>query len=173
MKLSEAIRYGSTLRPETHQERFCRIENRDVLGSDVWGAACEAVDPKVAKLNWNFRDRFALSLSLEKLNAIQHRYFDNYFHMPASCPGATQRLMKGRGKFLDKEGHLLIQPGAKEFDLGGITSECDKVQQLAGFIDHAFYKHGWSREECAQAVEWYENHQASRIAVNFNHFLVN
>lgn len=172
MKLSEAIRRGSTLRPETHQERFCMIENRGVLGSDVWGAACEAVAPQVAKLNWNPRDRFKFESAMETVRAVQRRYFPAYFQMPAQCPGAVQRFTKAGGRVINRRGDLKIEV-EKDFDMGGVTSECGKVRQLAGLIDHMFYKHGWSREECAKAVQWYENQQAQNIAVNFNHFQMN
>ena len=148
------------------------IENRGVLASDVWGAACEAVAPQVAKLNWNPRDRFKFESAMETVRAVQRRYFSAYFELPAQCPGSVQRFTKAGGRVINRKGDLKIE-WENNADLGGVTSECGKVRQLAGLIDHMFYKHGWSREECARAVEWYENKQANQIAINFNHFQMN
>lgn len=172
MKLSEAIREGSKLRPESHQERFCNVENLG-LCSDVWGAACEAVQPKVSKLNWNPRDRFKFETAMNTLRAVQERYFGMYFKLPAQCPVAVQRFQKAGGRVINRRGDFKIE-GVKDVEIGGVTSECDKVQHLAGFIDHAFYKHGWSREQCAEAARWYEEKRfAASIAQNFQHYQVN
>lgn len=173
MKLSEAIREGSKLRPETHNERFAQIENLGVLGSDVWGAACEAVQPKVAKLNWNPRDRYKFESAMTTLRAIQDQYFGVYFNLPAQCPVAIQRFQKAGGRVINRKGEIRIE-GTKDVDIGGVTSECDKVKTLAGFIDHAFYAHGWTREQCAEAARWYEEKRfAAGIAHNFAHYQVN
>ena len=75
-------------------------------------------------------------------------------------------------RIINRKGEAKIE-GARDYNIGGITSECDKVKQLAGLIDHMFYKHGWSREECARAVEWYEQKRSEQIVVNFNHFAMN
>ena len=73
------------------------IANKEILGSDVWGAACEAVAPQVAKLNWNPKDRFKFESAMETVRAVQRRYFSAYFEMAAQCPGAVQRFTKAGG----------------------------------------------------------------------------
>lgn len=172
MKLSEAIINGSKLRPESHQERFCNVENLG-LCSDVWGAAVEAVWPNAAKLNWNQKDRFKFESARVTFVAIQKRYFGEYFNLPAQCPVAIQRFQKAGGRVINRRGDFKIE-GVKDVELGGVTSECDKVEHLAGFIDHAFYKHGWTREQCAEAARWYEEKRfAAGIAHNFQHYQVN
>lgn len=171
MKLSEAIRIGSSIRPESHQERFIEVENRG-LCSDAWGAAVEAVWPNAAKLNWNPRDRFKFESAMELVRQIQHKYFRAYFEMPARCPGAQQRFIEAGGRIINRKGDMKID-GEKETDIGGITTECDKVTNLAGMVDHGFYAHGWSREECAVAVEWYEQQKESAALLNFQHYQVN
>lgn len=168
MKLSEAIKFGSSLRPESHQERFCNVENRG-LCSDAWGAACEAVQPAVAKFNWNPRDRFKFESAMDALRAIQQHYFKEYWSMPAQCPGATQRFVR--------QGAVTIGRTVVELDnqqsetVGAITSECDKVEHMAGMVDHLFYAHNWSREQVAQVVEWYEETRSKAALVhNFQHY---
>lgn len=170
MKLSEAIRHGSTLRPESHQERFCNVENRG-LCSDAWGAACEAVWPAVAKLNWNPRDVFKFESAMNTLRGVQHKYFGEYFRMPACCPLSSQRFMEAGGRIINRKGDMKIE-GERETNIGGVTSECDKVSTLAGFVDHAFYAHGNSREEIAEMVSVYENARtgAALARYNFEHF---
>jgi hypothetical protein len=45
---------------------------------------------------------------------------------------------------------------------------------MAGMVDHLYYAHGWSRENVAEAVLWYEQRRtASYIAMNFSHHSVN
>ena len=172
MKLSEAIKIGSTLRPESHQERFCHVGNRG-LCSDAWGAACEAVWPNVAKLNWNPRDRFKFEAAMETLRGIQRRYFSEYFQMPAQCPGSQQRFVKAGGRIINRKGEMKID-GAEVGNLGGITSECDQVSQMAGMVDHLFYAHGWSREQVVEVVQWYEETRSKAALVrNFAHYQVN
>lgn len=170
MKLSEAIKHGSTIRPESHQERFINVEGRG-LCSDAWGAAVEAVWPHVAKLNWNIKDRFALARDLRYLNEIQHKYFERYFHMPARCPFAERRYTERRVRVVNRKGETKIE-GEREGKLGGVTSECALVSTLAGFVDHAFYVHANSRDEIAAMVECYENAKegADLTRFDFNHY---
>lgn len=172
MKLSEAIKIGSLIRPESHQERFCNVEGRG-LCSDVWGAACEAVHPQVAKLNWNLNDKQALNSALRYLNEIQHKYFETYFQMPATCPLASRSLVRGAGRIVNRKGEYVVE-GSKAERIAGVTSECAKVTTLAGFVDHAFYKHGNSREEIAAMVELCEQAQNRRVAVvGLEHYINN
>lgn len=176
MKLSEAIKIGSTLRPESHQERFVNVEGRG-LCSDAWGAACEVVQPAVARFNWTMKDKFKFESAMDALRAIQQHYFARYFTMPARCPLASQVFTQAGGRVINRRGELAIT-GEKTTDLGGVTSECDKVEHLAGFVDHAFYAHGWSREQVAEAVEWYEQTReqvaaAGSVVGNFQHYQVN
>jgi hypothetical protein len=172
MKLSEAIKIGATLRPESHQDRFCHVENRG-LCSDAWGAACEAVQPGVAHFNWNARDRYKFERSMDALRAIQQHYFHSYWNMPAQCPGSEQRFVRAGGRIINRQGEIKID-GAEVGNLGGITSECDKVEHMAGMVDHLFYAHGWNREQVAEAVEWYEQTRSqASIARNFEHYAVN
>ena len=169
MRLSEAIIFGSSLRPESHQERFCNVENRG-LCSDAWGAACEAVQPAVAKLNWNPKDRQKFETAMEVVRAVQQTVFGAYFRMPARCPGAHQpyveagaRIINGRGQTKETEG--------RQGDLGGVTTECDMVEHLAGMVDHLFYAHGWSRAQVAEVVQWYEETRTlSLVAQTFHHY---
>jgi hypothetical protein len=175
MKLSEAIINGSTLRPESHQERFCWMDNADELRSDAWGAACEAVQPAVARFNW--RDKAVFSRSMDALRAVQHQYFEPYFHMPAQCPGSQQRFLKAGGRIISNRGDGVIKvydEGQEEGNLGGITSECDRVTQMAGMVDHLFYAHGWSREQVAEVVKWYEETRSQGVFLrSFKHYSVN
>jgi hypothetical protein len=171
VKLGEAIRAGASLRPESHQERFCQIENRG-LCSDAWGAACEAVQPAVAHFNWNLNDRFKFETAMSALRAVQQHYFEKYFKMPAICPLSQQRFIQEGARIIDRYGNKKTE-WQREGNLGGVTSECDKVKHLAGFVDHAFYAHGWSREEVAEAVEWYEQSREQSVPANFQHYQVN
>ena len=146
------------------------IENRGVLGSDVWGAACEAVYPAVAQLNWNQRNKLALASSLRRLNEIQHRYFEQYFQMPARCPLSTQRYIEAGARMIKGKWEASLV-GERLKDFGAVTDECAKVTTLAGFVDHAFHAHGNSREEIAQMVEIYENSRAgAQIALDLSHY---
>lgn len=178
MKLSEAIREGAKLRPESHQDRFCRMANDETLRSDAWGAAIEAVMPTVIEFNWDVRDRFKFENSMHAFRAVQQHYFKEYFEMPAQCPGSQQRFLRMGGRIINNRGdqpHIKIyERGAEAGNLGGITSECDKVEQMAGMVDHLFYAHGWNREQVAEVVEWYENtRMQSAITQNFAHYAVN
>lgn len=169
MKLSEAIKIGSAIRPESHQERFCHVENRG-LCSDVWGAACEAVDPKVATLNWNLSDKRALNSALRYLNEVQHRYFEEYFQMAARCPMAMRSVFRGAGRIVNHKGEYVVDDGGKTIQVAGVTDECSKVKTLAGFVDHAFYKHGNSRKEIAQIIAEYEESRDRRVLLATEHF---
>lgn len=168
MKLSEAIKFGSTLRPESHQERFCNVENRG-LCSDAWGAACEAVQPAVASFNWNLRDKGKLQKSLDALNAIQHHYFDEYWHMPARCPFAYRELVERNERIINTTG-LTQAERETQRRLSGVTSECPLVSTVAGLVDHAFYVHGNSREQIAEFVEIYENMRSASIFLSMEHY---
>lgn len=168
MKLSEAIRTGSAIRPESHQERFCHVEGRG-LTSDVWGAACEAVHPQVARLNWSLNDKQALNSALRYLNEIQHRYFEEYFQMPARCPMAHRSMFRGAGRVINAKGEYTVDDGGKVLHLAGVTDECAKVKTLAGYVDHAFYKHGNSREEIAEIVQEYEESRDRRVLLAVEH----
>lgn len=159
--LSEAIREGRTLRPEG-RERFDYIANHDELRSDPWGAACEAVQPAVAHFNWQSKDKHKLDSAMAALNAIQHHYFDRYWQMPARCPGATQPYLEAGGRIINRKGEVAVTEG-KTGDLGGVTSECDKVEQMAGMVDHLFYAHRWSTEQVIEAVQWYEQTRSMAI----------
>jgi hypothetical protein len=181
MKLSEAILHGATLRGEAPHngsgDRFCRIANTGELRSDAWGAACEAVMPRVIDFNWNANQPLKFASSMDALCAIQDHYFECYWQLPAQCPGSEQRFMKVGGRIVKQGG----QESLKTYDdyavtenAGGITSECDKVQHLAGMVDHLFYMHGWSREKVAAAVEWYEQTRTTAAIVhNFSHDSIN
>ena len=169
MKLSEAIKIGIQLRPESHQERFINVENRG-LCSDVWGAAIEAVYPAIAKRNWDPRNIWSFESSMKVLRELQNKYFGEYFKLPARCPARALRYVEQGGRVINSKGEFVPEGKERETVLAGITTECDKVEQLAGLIDHMFYAHNWSREECAQAVEWYEQTRTSAMLTqNFAH----
>lgn len=182
MKASEALRIGITLRPSAGVlgERFCHVEGRG-LCSDPWGAICEAVQPAVASFNWNQRDRFKFAKTMDAFVAVQTHYFAAYFQMPARCPGSSQRWIEMGGRLLTQDRKVILKTYddyAKQQSYS-ITSECDKVEQLAGLIDHLFYKHRMSREDIAKCLEAYENARdlgiSQQIAVNqnFNHYTAN
>lgn len=176
MRLSEAISIGSTFRGESHVScsPFIRIANTGALHSDVWGAACEAVFSPIAKRNWNKDNESEYRSDIAALKEVQEKYFADYFKMPAICPGAQpRRYSKGAGRFTGR-----VVGGLNEFvvereypkTLGGITTACSLVANLAELVEHMFYIHNWTREECAQAVEWYEEQSAPLIVQNFEHF---
>jgi hypothetical protein len=177
MRLSEAILEGSKLRPEAPHngagDRFVRVANTGELRSDAWGAACETVQPAVANFNWNHNQPFKYAAAKDALCAIQDHYFEHYWQLPAQCPGSQQRFTKVGGRLLKKDDPDSLKTYddyAVTENAGGITSECDKVQHLAGMVDHLFYMHGWSREKVAAAVASYEDiRTAAAIAVNFSH----
>jgi hypothetical protein len=174
MKLSEAILYGRTLRPESHQEGhpFVRVlgDNglNDELRSDVWGAAVEAVHSLIAKRSWTDATYQA---DMAYFIELQQRYFGDYFKLPAICPGASPRpyVQQGARMTGDRQGSYVIE-GEKQRALGPITDQCPHVVHLAGFVEHAFYVHNWSSEQVAQAVEWYEQQQQIVVAQTFEHY---
>lgn len=179
MKLSEALRIGDKLRPAAYQERFCDVEGEGGgRRSDAWGAICEAVQPAVANFNWNPRDRYKFERSMDAFRAIQLQYFARYFQMPVRCPGARQLITKVGGRLIQRFGK---EPELKTYDdhariqnQGAITTECDKVEHLAGMVDHLFYAHRWQRTDIADVVEWYENtHSQAAINRTFTHYAAN
>lgn len=175
MKLSEAILIGCGFRGESHQGPFVRIANTEELVSDVWGAACEAVHSLVAKRNWGKSDERGYGADIEYLRDVQQRYFAEYFRMPATCPGAEPRAYtEAGGRFTGR-----TTQGVPEFAierergnvLGAVTSACPAITNLAELVEHMFYLHNWSREECAQAVDWYEQaRDGSLLMRNFTHY---
>ena len=177
MKASEALRIGDKLHPVAYQERFCNVEGRG-LCSDAWGAIIEAVMPRVAEFNWNRNDRYKFERAMDAFRAIQLQYFASYFQMPVRCPGSRQLITKVGGRLVKRFGK---EPELKTYDnhaqisnQGGITSECDKVEHLAGMIDHLFYKHRWERWKIAEVLEWYETtHQQAVINRSFTHYAAN
>ena len=174
MQLSEAIRIGSTFRGESHSGPFVRVANSDDLLSDVYGAACEAVYSLIAKRNWNKDDKLAYSADIEALRQVQERYFADYFKMPAICPGAQSRpytKTRGRltGRMVNGENEFAVSAEKQEY-LGAVTTICSAVTNLAELVEHCFYVHNWTREECAQAVEWFEQQSAPLITQNFTHY---
>lgn len=169
MKLSEAITIGRSLRPETHQgEMFSRLTNLDQLGSDVWGAACEAVHSQVAKRDWT-----DLSINSDKEYAadILQKYFGDYWKMPAVCPGAKPlAVSEGAGRIVNTKGEFAVE-GERQRVIGTLTTACREVVSLGQLIGHMFYVHNWTSAECAQAAEWYEQmKQAIMPAQMFDHF---
>lgn len=183
MRLSEAIREGSKLRPTSPWalgERFCHVEQLG-LCSDAWGAAIEAIKPYISTLNWQPEKPQSFERSMDVLRAFQDQYFKSYFQMPARCPGSTQRWVEMGGRLLTQDRKVILKTYddyAKSYSYT-ITSECDKVEQLAGLVDHLFYKHRMSREDIATCVEAYEQARergiAQQVAVNqnFNHYAAN
>lgn len=169
MKLSEAITIGSTFRAESHQGPFVRIANTDELRSDVWGAACEAVYSLIAKRNWDISNKLEYDKDIEALREIQQKYFAEYFKMPAACPGSERRHYTETGvRIVDRSGHT-VREGEKDKALPAITSLCPAITNLAELLEHMFYVHNWTREECAEAVEWYENREPILMVQNFDH----
>lgn len=184
MQLGEAIRNGSQLRGESRgvlvdgelrHAPFVRIANTDELRSDPWGAACEAVHSLVAKRNWNLSNKLEYDSDTEYLREIQQKYFERYFKMPAACPGAKSRVYaEGGGRFTGRIigglNEVAIE-GERQRVIAGVTNACSLIANLAELIEHAFYVHNWSREECAQAAEWYEEIGGmSMIERNFEHY---
>lgn len=181
MKLSEAIRHGTTLRPRVGAlgERFSHVEGRG-LCSDIWGAAVEAVAPYVANFEWRPVHVFGFRRAMDAFRAIQLDTFGPYFQMPARCPGSRQRITKVGGRLINRFGReplLKIYDEYARFEnIGGITSECDKVEHLAGLVDHLYHKHRMSAEDIIKCVEAYEDAREHgikpQIAVNqnFNHY---
>lgn len=175
MKLSEALKFGISLRGEHHQNdlfsgRFVRVNGE--LRSDAWGAAIEAIMPTVKDFNWDSKDPVKRERAMEAFRAIQQHYFRSYQQMPAQCPGATQKWVAAGGRVIDGKGNYKIE-GERLVDIGGVTSECDKVEHMYGMVDHLFYAHGWSREKVAEMVEWYESTRSNAaLFVNFKHYQI-
>lgn len=165
---------GCSIRREGRSGPFVRVANSDELLSDVWGAACEAVYSLIAKRNWNKDDKLSYDADIEALREIQEKYFSAYFKMPANCPGAQSRVFKhagGRfsGRVVRGENEFIVEKEKTQV-VGGLTTICSQVVNLAELVEHAFYLHNWTREECAQAVEWYEQQSAPLIVQNFTHY---
>lgn len=183
MKLSEAIKEGIKLRPRIGPlgERFSHVEGRG-LCSDIWGAAVEAVMPTVAEFNWNRLNVFPFARAMDAFREVQKFYFGEYFdprRMPACCPGAKTVVKKVGGRVIKRFGKpdqlKTYDDYAKFTNLGGVTSECAKVQHLAGLVDHMYHKHRVSAEDIADFVETYERarsgaQQQAAINRNFNHY---
>lgn len=174
MRLSEAIKFGCTLRREGRSGPFVRVANSDELLSDVWGAACEAVHSLVAKRNWDKSNKLAYDSDIEYLRQIQEKYFADYFKLTAFCPGAQKREFKhagGRfsGRVIHGENEFIIEKEKTQV-LSGITTVCSMVINLAELIEHMYYIHNWTREECAQAAGWYEQQSAPLVVQNFTHY---
>lgn len=175
MILSEAIRYGSTLRGESHSGPFTRIANTEELRSDVWGAACEAVYSLIAKeRNWNRDNEIEYDSDKEYLRQIQHRYFERYFSIAVSCPGAKPRLLSaGGGRFTGRVvgglNEVAIE-GERKRSIGGITTACPSITNFAELLEHMFYVHNWSREQCAQAAEYVEHGDMEQLFRSFEHY---
>jgi len=169
MELSTAMRYGRTLRLESHQEGwpFVHVANEDDLRSDPWGAAVEAVHSPIVKRSWteaSYRSDMAVFVEL------QHHHFDRYFRTPANCPGErAQGYFRARGKVIGSDGSYAIDREERPV-IKPVTSECHAIINLAEFVEHAFYIHNWTTEECAQAVEYYEQGQQVVVAQSFDHF---
>jgi hypothetical protein len=179
MKASEALRHGDTLRPAVGAlgERFCYVEGRG-LCSDAWGAIVEAAMPTVVDFHWDKHNAYKFERSMDAFRALQLEYFASYFQMPVRCPGSRQLITKVGGRLVKRFGRpdelKTYDDHARVFNQGGITTECDKVEHLAGMIDHLFYKHRWTRADIAAVVEWYENTN-SQAAINrsFTHYAAN
>lgn len=184
MKLSEALKHGLTLRPRVGPlgERFSYVEGRG-LCSDIWGAVIEAVMPTVGEFNWNPLNVFAFARAMDAFREVQKFYFGEYFDpskMPARCPGAQQRVVHVGGRVIKRFGKpdqvKIYDQHAKFANMGGVTSECAKVQHLAGLIDHMYHKHRIPAGDIVRFVADYENARElglkRQIIVNrnFNHY---
>lgn len=168
MRLSDAIKFGRTLRLESHQqgEPFVRVANTDELRSDVWGAAVEAVHSLIAKRSWTAETRQS---DMAYFCDIQRQHFGEYFKTPAVCPGAAPRNYMTEGvRIVNRHGHY-VREGEKQKRLGPITSDCHLILNLAEFVEHAFYAHNWTSEEVAQAVELSEKGRELVVAQTFEH----
>lgn len=183
MKLSQAIREGIKLRPRVGAlgERFSYVEGRG-LCSDIWGAACEAVQPAVAKFNWSKSNADGFRRASDAFRAVQLQYFAAYFQMPLRCPGARQSITKAGGRLINRFGQepelKVYSDYQKLFAIPGITSECAKVEHLAGMVDHLYHKHRVTAEKIADCVQEYEDacaQSAKQIAINqtFTHYPTN
>lgn len=171
MLLSDAIRYGSILRGESHSGPFTRIANTDELRSDVYGAACEAVHSPVAKRNWSADTRDS---DIEYLREIQRKYFSRYFEIAVTCPGAQSRQYSaGGGRFTGRVvgglNEVAIE-GEQVRAIGAVTTACPSITNFAEYLEHAYYVHNWSREQCAQAAGYIEYGDAFSLIRHFEHY---
>jgi hypothetical protein len=171
MRLSEAIKHGSTLRPESHQERFIEVENRG-LCSDAWGAAVEAVWPMVARLNWNAFDTSKFENAMERFRAAQEHYFGRYRTFPVRCPGASRTVLRAAGRVINRKGDVKVYADHQRLErIAGLTDECGKVTHLYGMVDHLYYAHNNSREQIAEMFGWYEEtRDTAEIVRAFTHY---
>lgn len=176
MLLSEAIRIGSTFRGEAHVPRspFVRVANSDELLSDVWGAACEAVYSLIAKRNWNKDNELEYASDIEALREIQQKHFGDYFKKPAFCPGAQPRIIShagGRfsGRVVGGLNEFVVERERAE-TIQGVTDICPAIINLAEVTEHMFYVHNWTREECAQGVEYFEQGAVEQVVQSFEHY---
>lgn len=174
MLLSEAIRIGSTFRGESRSGPFIRVANSDDLLSDVYGAACEAVYSLIAKRNWNKDNKLEYDSDIEALREVQQKYFGNYFRMSAFCPGANPRVIShagGRftGRVVGGLNEFVIERERAE-TVQGVTDICPAITNLAEVTEHMFYVHNWTREECAQGVEYFEQGAIQQAVASFEHF---
>jgi len=171
MKLSDAIRFGRTLRPESHQEGwpFVRVVNGDStdLYSDVWGAAVEAVHSIITHRSWT-EDSYQSDMAY--FVEVQRQHFDNYFRTPANCPGAASRQALGQHAPRKTKGDTYPIVYEERTSIGPVTTDCHLILNLAEFIEHGFYIHNWSSEECAQAAEYYEQGNQILVAQTFDHY---
>lgn len=168
MKLSEAIKYGRALRPESHQgDPFVRVVNEDDLRSDVWGAAVEAVHSLISKRSWTAATRES---DMAHFVELQQHHFGAYFKMAAFCPGAQPRGYVDEGIKIVNRHAEYVRKGEEGKHIGPVTNDCQHVVHLAGFVEHVFYVHNWTSEEVAQAIQWYEQQQAIVVAQTFEHY---
>lgn len=174
MRLSEAIRIGAQLRGESHSGPFARIANTEELRSDVSGAACEAVHSIIAKRNWNKDNQLSYGSDVEYMRQIHRQHFARYYMIPVSCPGASTRsVVQAGGRFTGR-----VVGGLNDFaverevskELPAITSACPAITNFAEFLEHAYYVHNWSREQCAQAAEFTEQGDLRSLVQTFEHY---
>jgi len=129
--------------------------------------------PTVSQFNWTQKDAVKFERAMEAFRAVQMHYFRQYIQMPAVCPGSEQRWLQAGGRIVNRKGEIKLD-GSKLTNIGGVTSECELVEHMYGMVDHLFYAHGWSREQVADVIEWYENTRSNAAIVrNFAHYAVN
>jgi hypothetical protein len=137
----------------------------------------------VSEFNWNPLNIYAFERSMDAFRAIQLQYFASYFQMPARCPGSRRTIGKLGGRLIKRFGR---DPELRTYDdyaktqfIAGITTECDKVEHLAGLIDHLYHKHRMPPEDIIKCVEAYEQarehglKQQYVVNQNFNHYAAN
>jgi hypothetical protein len=171
MQLSQAIRVGRELRPESHQEGhpFVHVVNPATIDlySDVWGAAVEAVHSPIAKRSWT---EASYQADMAAFVELQRQHFGNYFRTPANCPGEKARgVFAQHAKKPDQQGRYVVAREGWEM-VHPVTSDCHLILNLAEFVEHAFYIHNWTSEDCAQAVEYYEQGRQVLVARSFDHY---